>query len=746
MSCLIEFQRIGVLETPDLGEKLANLCLKPLRLACGRMIEVSYHSERVYQEQEPSGKICRIFWAAVSLILIPFTILGIFVAAYGSSSYWTLQEGFFNRIAASVANTEAFLPKREEPSQADLFQRYHGWLASKIEGEIPQAFFVRTFTEAKEVYGRELAQRLFSFEHEQKILSQWASFIEIREETKTPMSLIETRPSIETEAFVEKVEKQIEASQGKSFQNAHEHLVAISDSSDELRRQINAEALRDLRKALIQEVGIDLAQEILADWNLIGRDIQENAAILSLERKGIIIEAARRAKENQDQLNEIFEQLKRDLARDLPVHEAYIFRRYPQLSDLLSSMPESKTKILHQIMAKALLQKEVANPTAFVGPLQERRVVGALGFSLEKYEEREKIHATLVQILDPLFKQVESSAVPLDQLKQEIEQIASRTRLLAAEVPPENVEAMQDLATFYRSTQNKLNEHVAPFSKIPESHLSLEKAKKFVTETLLIRNEDLVISLLNWFLKRNKEMFFSSPKETRKNLWEEKIAQEKCVEKLEKKCSDQQLIEKALRWFSTYQDFFIHEFDQGENPAEILRDGVCYGLVHRLARLVFLHPQLPIHELKVDSILPSDRLLQAFAGMNLLQGNRAFTLPDSVKRRQGLGEIILFAADTPQDIAIGIATHAEDFKHSQGGMILIRDNHATFLCIDAQNGRYFLFDPNWGTLVFERKPEELLEDLAIRMAVCYNDLYEWAYSSKGALIAKQLVTFKEPKE
>ncbi|HAB99354.1 MAG TPA: hypothetical protein DCE71_05985, partial [Parachlamydiales bacterium] len=51
----------------------------------------------------------------------------------------------------------------------------------------------------------------------------------------------------------------------------------------------------------------------------------------------------------------------------------------------------------------------------------------------------------------------------------------------------------------------------------------------------------------------------------------------------------------------------------------------------------------------------------------------------------------------------------------------------------------FFFDPNFGTLVFTKKENEELDELVVRMAICYEELYAWAYNPKSQLFAKRLV-------
>jgi|GEM_PF-5786869 hypothetical protein len=729
MSILIEFQRQHI--PADRAETIANTLLKPLRLACGKIVSVSHGTPHLYIEKKRRDLISRIFFGAIAFLLFPLTLLGALFAMQ-SKSYQVLSKDFIKSKCIPTPKASAF----------DLFQRYTAWIQEKANFPLPEAFFTDLMREATALYGEKfLETHLFSVENEIRVRKRIAELQEITCCRETPAVLAHEKGTENTNPIelAISLEKNLEECISKPFNEAHAPLTNISHLQDQMREQINVRELRDLESLLNAEVGTTLAREILQDWDYIGTDIRDNTAILSSARKEKILEKARLASKNQEHLQEILKQLKVDLARDLPPRKTIVFHRYSNLPELLALMPQSKTEILHQMMAQALLNREIGNPTAFAGPRDERHVIEALDFSLKNYEEREKIHFLMTTLLNPLLQ--DKNLPSVDILKQNIKDMACNTRLQAAGVPFEKIPSIRSIISSYTRTRlnwGRLTDQEA--SNLQESlPIVLPQAKKQLFQSIRNRNRICVLDLLEEQLQKYKEEFFSilQPNETT-SLWQEKIHSQTNQNELMHQCANMGRFQKKIDWFTKYQNLFIEEFSQGESdPNEALQDGVCYGLVYRLARATALYPDLSIEELKTDTILPTDRLVQAAAILNKHLGH-IFRMPPELALKQGIREIPLFLA-SPSNIIPAIVDQMGNLTRSNGGMVLGRGGHATFLCLDEPHNRFFFSDSNYGTLKFQLNPKEEIEELAVRMAICYEELYAWAYDPTGPLLARRIV-------
>lgn len=747
--CLIAFER-STKHPADCLEKAANFCLMPLRLSSGKWVKISYIPQKKYEEKETISKICRLFWGVIAAVFLPFTVVGCFFANW-SKSYSSSHRDFILSFLKLPPKKELILQKSEKAptievmpvaakeKEASLFDRFVGWIQEKIKRELPQEFIIDCFKEAESLAEvGSLSAYLFSEENEKRILARLDLLDKMALECKTPLELSEKIPERAIENALLELEEHIELAMERPFRTACDHLAAISSLRDWLRKGINAKALRELRSTLVQEVGAGLAKEILSDWNYIGKDIRENTAVLSSVRMEKILEFARRAKDGAVPLEEIFVQLKQDLARDLLPQQTFVFKRYPNLQELLASMPACKTAILHQMMGDALVKKELANPAAFIGDIREAELIGALGFSLEKYEEKGKVREILLELLNPLLE--ESKEAPVDQLKRQIEEMAQKTRLKVAGVPEDQIPAVQELIPLYVEARREWNQAASLLAeKLPEE-IKLKLSREWLIQEIAYRNRSLVKSLLRNLLKGNKDELLLSSSEERRALWVEKIFTEKNQKRLVGRCTNLEKFKKEIAWFAKYQNEFLYEFSQGYGDAnDALQDGVCFALVIRLACMTLFSPDLPPSELKIDGIRPSDRRIQAHATFSMLQEKKGFCVPYAARVKEGVEEMVVFATKGKENIVSAIASNIDKLRSSNGGLMLRRNQHRTFLCIDEKNNRFFFFDPNFGMIGFRKEEGEKVEDLAVRMAICYNELYEWAYPEGDNLIANCLV-------
>ncbi|HAB99309.1 MAG TPA: hypothetical protein DCE71_05760, partial [Parachlamydiales bacterium] len=694
MSIFVDFQRKtnNIHPFTDIAECTAGILLTPFRLACGKTVEVSYGLPSTFQEQEKLHLITRIFLGAVAFLLLPATLIGVLCAAFSKSHL-----NMYREFAAP-------LPPAEGNRLFDnLQERYFAWIKEKAAIPLPNSFLTDLMKEAVLLYGAQsLEEHLFSPANEANLLGRIDRYREIMSERERPATLAHEKASgkKEAEEILVSLEEEVEQCASQAVKPAYTHLLKISHLQDQMLEQINAKELRCLESLLIQQVGADLAREILEDWEYIGTDIRDNTAILSSERQEKILAKARLAYENQAQLQEILNQLKIDLARDLPPQERLIFQRHAALAPLLSCMPKSKVEILHQMMAQALVNQELRNPTAFKGPKDERNVLRTFGFSLERYEEREKVHALVKIVLTPLLQ--ESHLPSVVKLKQTLDEIAQQTRFTLAEVPIEERAAISSIIALYKETREAwthlVNEKIDSLEEIASINLPL--ARQFIIDAIERRNKKTTLSLLAFLLKKHREIFLSPVEESEplENRWKNLIFNAENEEKLVKRCTQSDQFRQSINWLTTYQPLFVHEFSQ-DKVEEALGDGVCYALCHRLARAAIFSPDLPIEELKIDSITPADRIVQAAAALHNAKDRKLFMLPPSISHRQRVREIPLFLAEGKAYIVGAIVDQISNLKRSNGGLLLGRDDHATFLRVDPERFQFFFFDPIFGTLV-----------------------------------------------
>ncbi|HUD01747.1 MAG TPA: hypothetical protein VMR37_05435, partial [Rhabdochlamydiaceae bacterium] len=194
--------------------------------------------------------------------------------------------------------------------------------------------------------------------------------------------------------------------------------------------------------------------------------------------------------------------------------------------------------------------------------------------------------------------------------------------------------------------------------------------------------------------------------------------------------------------FSKYENMIIGEFAQGENDDnECLNEGVCMGLSYRLTNLALQSPSDAIRGIAVRSIEPSDRAIQAYHSIHKSTMTTE-SLPPKLLAERGQKEKLVFIAKGDRNVERGLIKHLQKLEESNGGMMLSWGSHATFMRFDPKRNKFFFFDPNFNTIVFQKKHDESLEMLAIRMVTAYIGLYRWAYPTRGVMAAYQIAPLK----
>jgi hypothetical protein len=148
----------------------------------------------------------------------------------------------------------------------------------------------------------------------------------------------------------------------------------------------------------------------------------------------------------------------------------------------------------------------------------------------------------------------------------------------------------------------------------------------------------------------------------------------------------------------------------------------------------------PLKPVKVGSILPGDRFLQAAALVDFNLFQSMGDLPAGYLRKRGFKEEQLFTAVEKNSMTQNLITHLLAKRPRNALFILHRAVHTTLIRFDTRHRRFFFFDPNFGTIAFSQRPCETDRALARRIAKCWSDLYaiEYDRTGKSSLVCNQL--------
>jgi hypothetical protein len=197
--------------------------------------------------------------------------------------------------------------------------------------------------------------------------------------------------------------------------------------------------------------------------------------------------------------------------------------------------------------------------------------------------------------------------------------------------------------------------------------------------------------------------------------------------------------EKAMAWFEKYQEYFVSEFTQAEgNDNRCLTDGVCYALCARIAQHTLVSPKIST---SVIRIVPRDRMLQATYSAAYSQ-QKMLTFPPEILAKKKVKQEVCFIAEKTR-IVEALTDQLGKLQASNGGVILGRGGHATFMRLDAVLDQFLFFDSNFGTMDFSKKRVQNNEERVLFMATCYHELYEWAYPDSNNLVGSQLLPLSQ---
>ncbi|HUD01493.1 MAG TPA: hypothetical protein VMR37_04150, partial [Rhabdochlamydiaceae bacterium] len=398
-----------------------------------------------------------------------------------------------------------------------------------------------------------------------------------------------------------------------------------------------------------------------------------------------------------------------------------IFQKYPGLEKTLAEMPEQK-KQFEMILSRTWVKNALKNLSPYQGTPFEITILKSLGYNVSSYDDKK----FLQEALETCFNT--KNLPSIEELPKEFKKRAFDFRARLAGVPKEALGNLRALLRFYQAENLKLLEKALEARDGLKLQCRLPKAQDY------IKGQFLSLTLVE--IRQSLTQFIESRKEAlRQGLTSGHQDFPSLSFKVRKELP--QNLRGGDAWFYKYENMIIGEFAQGDNENECLTEGACLGLAYRLACAALKAPMDAILGIAVRSIKATDRLIQAYHNNTL-----AAILPKEVLAKRKQKEKLVFRAKGDTNVGVGLIEHLQKLEESNGGIMLCWDGHATFMRFDPKRNKFFFFDPNFNTIVFQKKHDESLEMLAIRMVTAYIGLYRWSYPTRGLMTAYQIVPLK----
>ncbi|HEX4839973.1 MAG TPA: hypothetical protein VFU89_05990 [Rhabdochlamydiaceae bacterium] len=411
-----------------------------------------------------------------------------------------------------------------------------------------------------------------------------------------------------------------------------------------------------------------------------------------------------------------------------------IFEEYPTLEKSLNGSPTLKKKF-ETILSRVWVAKELKNLSAYQGSSFEKTVLKNLGYNISSYDDKEFLK-------DRLQAHFSTDELPLmEDLPKAFRKQAFDIRAMAAGAPKETLSNLRKLLTFYSGEYQKLITEAKKIKDNLKLKCSSASSTAYIKSRFHQQNLEKINDHLVKFLEKNKSEIVKNLTSTQFDDFLKSMPSLSKGLTLSKTHGES--LKKAEEWFSKYQDMVITEFSQGQDDDnECLGQGVCLGLSYRMASTALESPTDAIVKVAVKSIEPSDRIIQAHHMQGVRQEGTDL-LPRKLLAQRKQKEKPVFIAKGDVNVGAALVKHLQELKESNGGIMLGWGDHETFMRFDPIHKKFFFFDPNFNTIVFHKKPDETLEDLATRMAVAYIELYRWAYPDSGVMTAHQIVRLKD---
>ena len=426
------------------------------------------------------------------------------------------------------------------------------------------------------------------------------------------------------------------------------------------------------------------------------------------------------------QLDEITAKL---MQGELALSRTVILKAYPNLEE--EQTPAQRQRF-ETLLSRVWIEKALNNISKYQGLPFERAVFKKLGYNIENYDNKDLLKSALRASF--LVETLPS----LEEMPKAFQKQAFDLRAKTADVPQE---ALSDFRLLLR-TLNEQHQNAIKEAKKTRDELKVTctspSSVAFIRRHFYQQNIKKINEHFFAFLEKNKAAIITKISTPAFQPFINSLSS--LFEDLKISKTVEGTLRDAEAWFKKYEGMVVAEFSQGENDAdEALSEGVCLALSYRMASTALETPKASTVQIAVRSIEPSDRVVQGFHNNSVgIQ-----QLPPKVLAGKGQQEKVLFAAEGAKNVRKGLIENLQKLKESNGGLILGWDDHATFMRFDPISDMFFFFDPNFNTIVFSKKNEETLSQLAARMADCYVELYNWTYPTTHKIMtAHQIVPLK----
>ncbi len=505
--------------------------------------------------------------------------------------------------------------------------------------------------------------------------------------------------------------------------------------ANEMRAYINLAALADLKKRLVEAVGPKLAEKMMEDWSLIGRDVQQNLAILDDRRKDFILLKAKEF--GGHELDSALVELKKNLDRGLPLSE--LEARFPHLAgkSALLALPlgalADKAKIYRNIINHAMINELIRHPAAFAPDPMAEKILSLMGYNPKNYADQEMVDRRMGVLLNIMLGDENVQSAELQEVRRRIHTAANEARLLAAGVAEKDVKRVDQLINTYQQFRKKVHEEaIRRMRDSPE----LNEIGKQQPQYRLYLERKLAIMIRNFVDDKLEKMFREEGTAHPENLFTDNV-QEELIRKVISKIPN--ATHSYADWNRKYGSYIVAELIQGFESDAALSEGCCYGITSRVADNAKRHPLRD--ELLSVVIMPRDRVLQAkHVVADLMQLKEGARLV-----RPGLHDAyedeVEFKADTAAEFVEemmeldidpecnGVVKLMVDFKDPITGRSI--SGHATMIQIDHPHGAYRIFDPNIGLLRIPKDPNKSDQQMSEECLIAYTEMLELLYPDRG---------------
>ena len=674
---------------------------------------------------------------------------------------------------------EAVTPRWIEENKKQAFEmvcEYEDWMRQiareEFNLELPELFVERKLQEFSGVYAQIFEERLVMKPDEFRdgLVEPYLNQVLKSDQNKDQLCMdlatlkrrLEVRP-IEVvrqrmdrefgelcDMILPDLEEQFETMFGEG-ELTPEVLQQIDGVMGQIREALNRQELANLHQRLIVEVGQEVADLVMSDWGVIGYDVQINLAVLTEDKKVKIIEKAKQV-QAETEFHQIIDRLRDELQQGLPVKEDLIRQKYGNIDQFLKVLPESDQILYGRLLQQSLIKQEMQMLGSYSsGERAEEFVLEKLGFELEEYKKKEKVQDAMQAFMRQVLVS-DQPALGVGELKERMKEVAYRKRLEVAGVPNAAHENMKIVIRAYKHMRSGLlrkMRDVLDDYEIEIDDLKLEKGKSYLKSVRKSGCLKHVNDTISFAFQRKEELIrdqLTAGKDELRAVLRDIVqslqapeAEQAFQRKLDTK-SD--FLQKAKVWMEKYQDNFVLEFVQGEDDDdECLGQGVCLGMVHRIATSMLGNPGKALVDLEADHIKPVDRLYQgmhtAVVSLEPVKLQKLL-LPAQPLLRRRLKEKLLFAASEGK-IREAIHAQVNALARSNGVFKIYNKNHAMLMQIEPDNDRYVFFDPNFGTLQFQKAIDETPEQVISRLIDCYLELHDWIYDHTDFHIAIQLL-------